>query len=496
MPSTPPRSPGHAPLRPLLCVLLALAVAGPAVFALPALLAELRPAAQWRQAHAALQDSPPVASRAPAAASSPGADGSAGNGAETSGSGDRVTAEAVERALRTGLDGAPGTAAVAVSEAGEDALLAGREQTRPMVPASNQKLLTALSIAEAVDPYDRLATTVVGGPDLRSLTLVAGGDTLLAPGEGDPAAVNGRAGLGTLAERTARALRERSADAASGGLTVAVDTNLFTGPDRNPAWQREDVESGEITRVSPIALYSHRVPAADGADPGSAGDRPADPARAAAEEFARQLRDRLGHGVHVTVRGSAPAPADAAELARVESAPVHEQSAYMLAHSDNSLAEALARVAAARSGREPGVDGVRQMLPAALRAHGIDTAGLRVLDASGMAPDNRVTATALLRTVGTLLREPRFGPYGRGLPVAGGSGTLAERFDDAPEAAARGVSRAKTGTLLDVVALTGYVQRPDGRVLVYSVVLNGVAGRTADAKDSVDRTVAALATSS
>ena len=77
--------------------------------------------------------------------------------------------------------------------------------------------------------------------------------------------------------------------------------------------------------------------------------------------------------------------------------------------------------------------------------------------------------------------------------MAGGTGTLSERFDDPQEAAARGVSRAKTGTLLDVVALTGYVQREDGRVLVYSVVLNGVTGSTDEAKDHVDRTVAELA---
>ncbi len=109
-----------------------------------------------------------------------------------------------------------------------------------------------------------------------------------------------------------------------------------------------------------------------------------------------------------------------------------------------------------------------------------------------MAPGNRVTATTLARAVDTLLTEPRFGPYGRGLPVAGGTGTLAERFDDPAEQPARGVARAKTGTLLDVVALSGYVQREDGAVLVYAVVLNGVTGHTARAKDRVDRTVAEL----
>ena len=465
--SSSPRRPGW----PLVCAVLALALGIALALVVPGIVAEVGPAL------AAPRSS--VSEETPAAAAS---------------SSGAVAAEAVAGALHSGLDGAPGTAAAAVTEVGSDFVLAGESAERPMAPASNQKLLSALSIAEHVDPYERLATRVVAGEGSGELTLVAGGDTLLAPGEGDPEAVDGHAGLGTLAQRTARALRERSPQAVPGPVSVAVDTSLFTGADTNPAWDPEDLESGEITRVAPIALYSHRVPAADGSDPGGSGRRPKDPAGAVVAEFAQRLGTALD-GAEVTVRAASRAPEGAAELARVESAPVHEQSAYMLEHSDNSLAETLARVAAARSGREASVDGVRDLLPATLADHGIDAAGLRVLDASGMAAGDRVTATTLAQTVRTLVSEPRFGPYGRGLPVAGGTGTLAERFDDAEEGAARGVARAKTGTLLDVIALTGYVQREDGHVLVYSVVLNGVKGHTAEAKDRVDRTVAALARS-
>ena len=116
----------------------------------------------------------------------------------------------MERALHAGLDGAPGTAAATVKEAGQDTALAGRSPGKPMVPASNQKVLTALSVAEHVAPQERLATTVVAGEEPGELTLVAGGDTLLAPGAGDPEAVNGHAGLGTLAQRTAETMRQET----------------------------------------------------------------------------------------------------------------------------------------------------------------------------------------------------------------------------------------------------------------------------------------------
>ncbi|MXN62833.1 D-alanyl-D-alanine carboxypeptidase/D-alanyl-D-alanine-endopeptidase [Bacillus sp. BGMRC0062] len=511
MPSPSRRSPAARLPWVLVCVLLALAVAVAGVLAVPAIAGELAPAAQWRRTHAELEAGASQASSSGSAGhdaaaaesgsgssdASPGAADAGSRAASSSGDADAAPAPldpaAVDRALHAGLDGAPGTAAATVKEAGQDTALAGQSPGKPMVPASNQKVLTALSVAEHVAPQERLATTVVAGEEPGELTLVAGGDTLLAPGTGDPEAVNGHAGLGTLAQRTAEALRQESPEGVSGPVTVTVDTTLFTGPDRNPAWEDEDVASGEITRVSPIALYSHRVPARDGTDPGASGERPEDPAAAALDEFARQLQAELGDAARVSARGRAAAPAEARELARVESATVHEQSAYMLAHSDNSLAETLARVAAGRSGREAGMAGVQDMLPATLSAHGIDTTGLRALDASGMAPGNRVTPTTLAGALDTLLTEPHFAPYARGLPVAGGTGTLSERFDDPQEAAARGVSRAKTGTLLDVVALTGYVQREDGRVLVYSVVLNGVTGSTDEAKDHVDRTVAELA---
>ncbi|WP_369060061.1 D-alanyl-D-alanine carboxypeptidase/D-alanyl-D-alanine endopeptidase [Kocuria rhizophila] len=511
--SSRPRAARRGPV--LLCVLLALALVASAALAVPALAGELRPVAQWRAAHEEFAEGSGAADHD--AAAGPGAGGtpesgdSADEGARTgaedgsdrgadpvpggaggpaASSSGAVSAQGLQRALDAGLEGAPGVVTAAVGELGADGPVAGREQARPVVPASNQKLLSALAVAEHVGAQDRLVTTVVsGGPG--ALTLVAGGDTMLAPGQGDPAAVNGHAGLGTLARRTARALEQRSPDGVPGAVEVTVDTSLFAGPDLNPAWEKEDVASGEISRVAPIALYSHRVPAADGTDPGDRGRRPADPAGEALAEFSRQLQKELGDAA-VTARGTARAPEGATELARVESAPVHEQSAYMLAHSDNSLAETLTRVAAARSGREASVAGVQDLLQAALREHGIDTSGLRALDASGMAPGNRVTAATLARAVDTLLTEPRFGPYGRGLPVAGGTGTLAERFDDPAEQPARGVARAKTGTLLDVVALSGYVQREDGAVLVYAVVLNGVTGHTARAKDRVDRTVAEL----
>jgi D-alanyl-D-alanine carboxypeptidase/D-alanyl-D-alanine-endopeptidase (penicillin-binding protein 4) len=53
--------------------------------------------------------------------------------------------------------------------------------------------------------------------------------------------------------------------------------------------------------------------------------------------------------------------------------------------------------------------------------------------------------------------------------------------------------RAKTGTLRDVVALSGYVFGDRDRSVAFSFLANGVAGRQRDAKELADDIVRALA---
>jgi D-alanyl-D-alanine carboxypeptidase/D-alanyl-D-alanine-endopeptidase (penicillin-binding protein 4) len=80
------------------------------------------------------------------------------------------------------------------------------------------------------------------------------------------------------------------------------------------------------------------------------------------------------------------------------------------------------------------------------------------------------------------------------LPVAGLSGTLADRFDAGGAApGGAGVVRAKTGTLLAVTALSGYVVTSEGRLVAFSLMGSGIEGRTLEARDAVDRAAEVLA---
>ncbi|WP_298583369.1 D-alanyl-D-alanine carboxypeptidase/D-alanyl-D-alanine-endopeptidase [uncultured Kocuria sp.] len=397
----------------------------------------------------------------------------------------------VAAAVDPALAGAPaGRRSVLVADALTGAALLEREPDVPLVPASNQKLVTALSLFTHADPRQRLRTAVVQGQEPGTVVLVAGGDTLLSPGRSDPDAVLGRAGVRTLAEATARALAGRGS---AGPTTVRWDTSLFTGPAVNETWAAGDVAAGQIGPVSPMAFWSHRVPAGEG----PSAERPEDAARDVAEVFATELAARLAaHGVPGPVPEVAPgrAPQGAAELAAVESATLAEQAELMLEDSDNHLAEVLSRLAARAADRPASIAGGRAAAAEALEAQDVGAAGVELADASGMSLANRLPARALEGVVRAMVTDPTgaLTPGARALPVAGGSGTLACRFDDDAERPGRGLARAKTGTLNSVVSLSGHVTTGGGRLLTFSVVLNEVTDPAA-ARDAVDRAVAALA---
>jgi D-alanyl-D-alanine carboxypeptidase/D-alanyl-D-alanine-endopeptidase (penicillin-binding protein 4) len=91
-------------------------------------------------------------------------------------------------------------------------VIAQRNDGTPREPASTLKTLTALAAASSLDMGSTFSTETylnqpAGGPD--TITLKGNGDMLLGRGASDPKHVNGRAGLETLAQQTARGLRQR-----------------------------------------------------------------------------------------------------------------------------------------------------------------------------------------------------------------------------------------------------------------------------------------------
>lgn len=351
---------------------------------------------------------------------------------------------------------------------------------RPLVPASTAKLLTGAAALSAVGSSTTLPTTVVQGLTPGEVVLVGGGDVLLGAGPGAPGAVVGRAGLADLAAQTATALRARGRTS----IAVRVDDSLFRGPAVAPGWADGDIQSGFVAPVMALEVNAGQVPKRTA--------RQADPALSAGQTFAGLLAKT---GIKVTapvVR--AHAPASAAELGRVESAPVGDLVEYALTESDNTVAEALARLVALHTGRAPTFTDAGRAVVDQVSLLGVPTAGTKLVGGSGLADGSLVTARALTRllVLAASPGQPELRQVISGLPVAGASGTMADRFTGSAQQGGLGVVRAKTGTLQGVNALAGLVVDADGRLLAFAVLADKT-GATPAARTALDNVGVALA---
>lgn len=371
-----------------------------------------------------------------------------------------------------------------VADATSGEVLYSRNADKPRVPASNFKILTDYTLMRHSNSADRYITSVTQKDT--TLTLLAGGDTLLSTGKSDDSLVVGRAGLRTLAEETIGSLK----DSEEKKFTLNLDTSLYSGPAINSAWAQEDIDAGFVNNVAPLAFYSHYSPGENGR---VTSTRPTDPAGQVHKALLADL-NKLGadKGLTFTLGEKKESDDDAATIGAVESATVSEQAAYMMQESDNMLAEVLGRNAAIAAGEEGSEQSAKDLVRRTLEADGISVEGLNQVDLCGLSLENKVKPQTLLEiTRAVVTGENGADTSLAGFPIAGGSGTLENRFDNDTEAAARGYARAKTGTLNKVIALTGYTERDNGQVLIYSFITNDVSDTSA-AKNTVDRSVAVV----
>ncbi len=117
--------------------------------------------------------------------------------------------------------------------------------------------------------------------------------------------------------------------------------------------------------------------------------------------------------------------------------------------------------------------------------------GVVLKNGSGLFDADRVTAWTTVSLLRWAWRDPAIQPeYTAQLAIGGVDGTLHKRFRG--ELTRRRV-RAKTGTLDDVIALSGYVLREGRGPTAFSILINHVAGKQDAARRAADRLVEAIA---
>jgi D-alanyl-D-alanine carboxypeptidase len=330
-----------------------------------------------------------------------------------------------------------GGRAVSVAIGQDDVILYRHQAQSPRRPASNEKLLLAMAM------YDTL------GVDFRIRTSVAvtAGETaavhnLWILGRGDPTVD------GSTMVALAHDLVDAGVTRVQGRIVGATD---YFARDWNARGWDEDARD-YVNR--PTALTFER-------------NRDADPEREAAKALTRRLEDI---GVHVDGRPTSGDPPEGLETIAFEgSASLQHLFMKMLRLSDNFMAETLGKRLGAETAGLPGtIAKAAAAIESWTDAHGTD---FRLNDSSGLSYANRVTANGIVRLL-RFAEDQTWGAELRDALPTGGQGTLVHRL--------HGIAvRAKTGTLDDVSALSGWVKTGQDEWTEFSILSQGLAKTTA-----------------
>jgi D-alanyl-D-alanine carboxypeptidase/D-alanyl-D-alanine-endopeptidase (penicillin-binding protein 4) len=135
------------------------------------------------------------------------------------------------------------------------------------------------------------------------------------------------------------------------------------------------------------------------------------------------------------------------------------------------------------------VEGAR-LVRAFLEHVGVDKDDFVFFDGSGLSGHDLVTPRATVRLLQYASTQPWFVDWKKSLPVGGEDGSLISRFGKAP---LKDHVFAKTGTLGEARALSGYLECASGKTVIFSVMVGNHMPQTNDDRDVMDKIVAAIA---
>ncbi len=257
-------------------------------------------------------------------------------------------------------------------------------------------------------------------------------------------------------------------------MDLAPDVDLATIDNRAIVGPRDAERSFDIIRS---VDGSHYV--ASGVLPVGAAKRTEyaavlDPDRYAALAFHRAL---AAEGI--VVRGAVRSTTDAFDfaaaratpaLAEVSSRPLRDWVFPILNTSQNWFAEMtlkqLGRHIAGVGSWQAGLEIERRFL---IDSVGADSTQFALVDGSGLASNNLISPRTFTQLLAWMRHSPAYDAFAAALPQSGATGSLRRRFVGTP---LEGRVRAKTGSISRVNTLSGYVERADGRVLVFSIQAN------------------------
>jgi len=401
-------------------------------------------------------------------------------------------------------------------------VLYAHNDTAPLIPASNMKLLTTAAALERLGPTFTFRTLLVQHEE--DLVLIGDGDPSLGDAEY----------LGRLKRQPLEVFADWAGRLKQAGLTsfrrLVVDDSIFDETLVHPQWDARHLnnrycaqiagltfnagcvdfqvrggrpgQAVHYTMVPPTAYVTVRNSCITGGEnavvleraPGSneivlRGTAPADnaaavsvpvhdPAMYAGTVLAETL---AGAGIKVggvvrdrTLRSAllGRRAEGRFRLLAVHETPIAQVLARCNKDSMNMYAESLAkRLGAVASGGAGSWDSFAAAAGDYLSRIGVAPERCRISDGSGLSRQNLLTAEAICRILEHCYSGPNREVFMNSLAVPGHEGTLEKRFAGSD---LRQRVMAKSGYINQVSALSGYLKGRDDRWYAFSILMNGL----------------------
>lgn len=424
---------------------------------------------------------------------------------------------------------------IVIQDARTGRVVLSRNAEQNLLPASNLKLMTTAAALDRLGPTFRYTTRLYHlgqvSPDgtlTGDLVIRGSGDpTFGSEGEGDPlrdwAQALADAGVQRIEGRIVgdddvfedarygegwdvTHIATESYAPAAGGLVWGdnlVNISIRgTSPGQPPVFEADPagfatVEGDVVTRSGGGRLDVERTLGTDtfvlrgGVPNGYRGTLRvpvANPTLFAVHAFALRLEEagiEVGRAQRVDIDDTTSKPSyEGAEPLQAYVSPTLDEIVVRInRESDNLYAEQVLRTLGGGT-----VDGGADQIEALVERAGVDGDGLYIADGSGLSRKDMVTPSSLAAVLRTMRNHPASRSFQQSLPEGGGAGsTLRNRLSGVPV-------RAKTGSLLAVRCLAGYVDGPDGTPYVFALMANNYTTRGRSIASAQDDIVRAMAT--
>jgi serine-type D-Ala-D-Ala carboxypeptidase/endopeptidase (penicillin-binding protein 4) len=343
--------------------------------------------------------------------------------------------------------------------------------------ASVMKILTSVAVLETLGPDYRVTTRVYrDASDPGRIYFVGAGDvTLSRTPVGERSVYRDAPKLSTLANQIRSTLGSESIH------TIVLDSTLWSASNGDgewhETWDNRGLTQGYMAPVSALQVDADRQNPARQSSPRS---------RTPVMQAGTWLKEAIGETAGAAQLQYGSLPSTAVQIASVQSQPMSRWISYMMASSDNALAEAMGRLVSLDVGLSGSMSSLTEAFEIALAPLGLNPSDFFVQDASGLSRNSRVAPSMVNDVLMLVETERKYQVVKNSLSIAGQPGSLGSRFKD-DQADSHGQIFAKTGWIRTGYSLAGFIDARDGARLAFTVynLGTGVLLVNRDAMDDI-----------